>query len=165
MQSNRYCLSRTAKIIRLISIFTCVIFSTSAFSKATILNTKISHLSNVNGLWIELTVTNESNDAICIDNRMIGLDGEATVSAFTIYKDGKSIGYRGLHVSRADGYVPNHIELLPQQSVKVNLNLATDYDFSKKGIYKVQHQTFSGSDCGKKSQIFELISNPIMVTI
>lgn len=152
-------------MIRFLLTILCFVYSETSFSAAKVLDTRISNTNIDGSLWLELIIDNNTSEALCVDNRMVGLDGELSTSIFTVSRDGTNLDYRGVHASRVEGYVPNHVVLLPQQVVKVMLDLTPYYDFSKKGIYKIQHRTFSGSECFKKFQLLELISNEITVSI
>lgn len=107
--------------------------------------------------WIELNLKNISGGSICINSKIIGLDGGMGDQFFSIINKNKiAVKYFGVNAIDFDN--SPGILMSKNQEISVDFNLSSEYKIQKGIEYEVSYAALSIGICRGKTQSVELRS-------
>jgi peptidyl-Lys metalloendopeptidase len=135
-------MSAKSKLFTL-SAIAATLLSTSAMAK---INAQVE-IENANSLTgnkdvvAKLTFTNTEDQPVRILNYLMkaNKNGELEEDLFTITRDGKPVGYEGMHVKRPAPKAIDYLTLRPGASKTFKIELSADYDLTQAGNYTIQY--------------------------
>ncbi len=112
------------------------------------------------GVGVNVFLFNNSNEKVCVNSSIIGLNGPFTEIVFDVKNGIEQVKFKGIRYVRLP---EEHVDLtlLPGQKLTVSLDLSTDYDFSKPGNYSIRYETWNIAHCKGMDTGVELKSNVI----